>query len=399
MKLSVVIVNYNVKHYLAQCLHSLYKASLGIDMEVFVVDNKSTDGSIEFLKKLYPQVNYIENEKNVGFARANNQAIALSTGEYVLLLNPDTFVGENSMRDSIAFMDSNDEIGAMGVQMLRIDGSFAMESRRGIPTPFTSFCKMTGLCKMFPTSKVFGRYYMQYLDHEQATPIEIISGACMFLRRDALEKSGFLDEDFFMYGEDIDLSYRLLSSGYKNYYLPTRILHYKGESTQKSSFRYVYVFYQAMLIFFRKHYGHYSLFLSIPIKMAIYFKAVCSYVTQQMKKTSKKVCSPLEYVSSKSFLLIGSKEGVKSMENIANRHSIKYNKIVVDDDDDLLVNGHINMVDVAGKYDYIAYDTDIFSYSDILYFFSESSKWKSSPLIATYSSLTNCIITNVAVIE
>lgn len=272
-KLSVVIVSYNVRYYLEQCLKSVQRAILGIDAEVWVVDNASTDDSVNYLSARFPEVHYIANKENVGFSRANNQAICQSDSEYVLLLNPDTIVAENTLRGCIDFLDSHSDVGATGVRMLHPDGSFAPESRRSIPTPFVSFCKMTGLGSLFPYSRRFGRYYMRYLDSGEANPIEVISGAFNMIRRKALNQVGLLDEDFFMYGEDIDLSYRLLQGGWKNYYLPLLILHYKGESTEKSSYRYVHVFYNAMLIFFNKHFSSRYHVLGLLIRLAVYVRA------------------------------------------------------------------------------------------------------------------------------
>lgn len=277
LKLSVVIVNYNVKYYLWQCLHSVFVAGQGIDMEVFVVDNNSTDGSVPFLRRHFPQVHYIENKENVGFSRANNQAIRLSKGEYVLLLNPDTLVLSNTFRDCIHWLDDTPEAGAVGVAMYGADGRFALESRRGLPVPWTSLCKMTGLTKLFPKSRLFGRYYMQFLDETQISRIEVISGAFNMLRRTALDEVGLLDEDFFMYGEDVDLSYRLLKGGWHNYYVPTPILHYKGESTQRSSYRYVYIFYDAMLIFINKHFRQRYRFFTYLIQLAVHLRALMDY--------------------------------------------------------------------------------------------------------------------------
>lgn len=276
MKLSVVIVNYNVKFYLDQCLRSVERALEGIDGEVIVVDNHSSDGSVAFLRPRHPQVTFIESLRNLGFARGNNLAIRQAKGDYVLLLNPDTIVGENVFREALTFADSHPKSGAIGVRMLNANGSKAPESRRGIPTPMTSFYKMSGLCRRFPQHPKFGHYYMSDLPWDRPGEIEIVSGAFCLLRHEALQAVGLLDEDFFMYGEDIDLSYRLLKGGWKNYYLPLNILHYKGESTEKSSFRYVHVFYEAMLIFFRKHYGHLSFLLSVPIRLAICAKATVS---------------------------------------------------------------------------------------------------------------------------
>lgn len=262
-KISIVIVSYNVRAYLVQCIESVRKALHGIDGEIVVVDNCSSDDTVAELRK-HPDVRLIANKENVGFARANNQAIRQTESEYVLLLNPDTVVYEPTLRGCLDFMDAHPEAGGAGVRMLTREGNVAPESRRAIPTPWVSMLKMLGFNS---------RYYMSHLPWDEPCRIEVISGAFCMLRRKALEQTGLLDEDFFMYGEDIDLSYRLLHSGWQNWYLPYDIIHYKGESTQKTSFRYVHVFYQAMLIFFRKHYGHLSLFLSLPIQAAIYFRA------------------------------------------------------------------------------------------------------------------------------
>ena len=264
MKLSVIIVSYNVRLLLEACLQSVEKALKGIDGEIFVVDNHSSDDSVTYLEPRFPDVHFIANKENLGFARANNQAIRQSQAEYVLLLNPDTVVYENTLRDSLAFLDAHPEAGGVGVRMLTRDGDPAPESRRAVPTPWIAFLKMIGFSS---------KYYMSHLPWDQPGQIEVISGAYCMLRHKALDQIGLLDEDFFMYGEDIDLSYRLLKGGWQNWYLPLDIIHYKGESTQKSSFRYVHVFYQAMLIFFRKHYGHLSFLLSLPIQAAIYFRA------------------------------------------------------------------------------------------------------------------------------
>ena len=269
MKLSVVIVSYNVKYYLEQCLLSVQRALAGVDAEVIVIDNHSKDHTVESLSGRFPDVKFISSQHNLGFAKANNKAIRQSTGEYVLLLNPDTFVGEQTLRQAIDFMDAHPKAGAAGVKMLKCDGEAAMESRRGVPTPMTSFYKVVGLCRRYPMSHTFGKYYMSYLPWDKPSQIEIVSGAFCLLRRQALDQTGLLDETFFMYGEDIDLSYRLLKGGWENWYLPFHVLHYKGESTQKSSFRYVHVFYGAMLIFFRKHYAHLGWLIGLPIQLGI----------------------------------------------------------------------------------------------------------------------------------
>lgn len=275
MKLSIVIVSYNVRGYLENCLQSVSRALEGIEGEVFVVDNHSDDDSVETVRTQYPWVRLIENQENMGFSRANNIAIREARGEYVLLLNPDTIVEEATLREVLRFMDEHLKAGGAGVMMHNADGSLAPESRRALPTPWVSCLKMLGFTK---------RYYMSHLPWDQPGRIEVISGAFCFLRKKALDEVGLLDEDFFMYGEDIDLSYRLLKSGWGNWYLPYPITHFKGKSTQKSDYRYVHIFYKAMLIFFRKHYSHLSIFYALPVKMAIYFRAAIALTDILRKK-------------------------------------------------------------------------------------------------------------------
>ena len=275
MKLSVVIVSYNVRNYLEQCLQSVQKALEGIEGEVFVVDNHSDDDSVVTIREQYPWVRLIENQENLGFSKANNQAIRQSQADYVLLLNPDTVVVEDTLRGVLTFMDEHPKAGGAGVMMCYEDGSKAPESRRALPTPWVAALKMLGFTK---------RYYMSHLPWDQPCRIEVISGAFCLLRHEALKTIGLLDEDFFMYGEDIDLSYRLLKGGWENWYLPYSIIHYKGKSTQKSDYRYVHVFYQAMLIFFQKHYSHLSMVYTVPVKMAIYFRAFIALTDILRKK-------------------------------------------------------------------------------------------------------------------
>lgn len=263
-KISIVIVSYNVREILVECIDSVRKALEGIDGEMIVVDNCSKDDTVSFLQTHCTDVRLIANQENLGFARANNQAIRQSESEYILLLNPDTVVYENTIRGCLDFMDAHPEAGGAGVRMLTREGNPAPESRRAIPTPWVAMLKMLGFTR---------RYYMSDLPWDEPCQIEVVSGAYCLLRRKALDQIGLLDEDFFMYGEDIDLSYRMIHGGWQNWYLPYDIIHYKGESTQKSSFRYVHVFYQAMLIFFRKHYSHLGFFYTLPVKMAIYFRA------------------------------------------------------------------------------------------------------------------------------
>ena len=291
MKLSVIIVNYNVSAFLEQALVSALKAMRGIDGEIFVVDNHSVDNSVEMVRTKFPQVKLIDNQENVGFAKANNQAIRISSGEYVLLLNPDTVVEEDTFEKCIRFMDETPDCGGLGVKMVDGQGRFLPESKRGIPYPKASFYKLFGLSKLFPKSKKFGSYHATYIGEDETHEIEVLAGAFMMLRKSVLDEVGLLDEDYFMYGEDIDLSYRILKGGYKNYYFPqTRIIHYKGESTKKGSLNYVYIFYNAMQIFARKHFSaNNAKIFNVAIDAAIWFRAALA----ALKRILGKLALPL----------------------------------------------------------------------------------------------------------
>jgi GT2 family glycosyltransferase len=285
--LSIIIVNYNVKHFVEQCLHSVFNASKNLNIEVFVVDNNSVDGSVPFIKQKFPQVKLIENKTNTGFSVANNQAIKLSSGKYVLLLNPDTVVQEDTFEKVIAFMNEHPDAGGLGIKMFDGKGKFLPESKRGLPTPAVAFYKIFGLAKLFPNSKKFGQYHLTYLDKDKTHQIDVLSGAFMLMRKETLDKVGLLDETFFMYGEDIDLSYRITLGGYKNYYFAdSSIIHYKGESTKKSSVNYVIVFYKAMAIFAQKHFssGNAKLF-NFLIHLAIYLRATIAITARFIKQS------------------------------------------------------------------------------------------------------------------
>jgi O-antigen biosynthesis protein len=288
MKLSIVIVNYNVRYFLEQCLHSTVKACGGIDSEIFVVDNNSVDGSVKLVQEKFPEVTLIENKDNKGFSKANNQAIRLAKGEYILLLNPDTLVEDDTLRKSIRFMDENPDAGGLGVKMLDGKGKFLPESKRGLPTPLVAFFKIFGFSTLFPRSKIFGKYHLGYLDKDETHSVDILAGAFMLLRKKVLDTIGLLDETFFMYGEDIDLSYRITQAGYRNYYFPeARIIHYKGESTKKSSMNYVFMFYNAMIIFAKKHYSQKNArSFSFLINFAIYFRALVSILIRFFTRIS-----------------------------------------------------------------------------------------------------------------
>jgi O-antigen biosynthesis protein len=282
MRLSVVIVNYNVRYFLEQCLLSVEKAMRLHDVEVFVVDNNSVDGSLGMVEARFPWVRVIANKENTGFSRANNQAMRLATGDYILLLNPDTVVEEDTFTKVIQFMDEHPEAGGLGVKMVDGKGIFLPESKRGLPTPAVSFYKIFGISRLFPKSAKFNRYHLGHLSNDKTHEIEILSGAFMLMRKKALDQVGLLDEAFFMYGEDIDLSWRIIQGGWKNYYFPdTTIIHYKGESTKKGSLNYVFVFYNAMVIFARKHFSQKNAALfSFFIHVAIWLRATAAVLSR-----------------------------------------------------------------------------------------------------------------------
>ncbi len=284
-KLSIIIVNYNVKYFLEQCLNSVFKAIKNFCIEVIVVDNNSVDGSCQMLKSKFSEIILIENKTNTGFSYANNQAIKISTGDYVLLLNPDTLVEEDTFEKCISFMNNTPKAGALGVKMIDGKGNFLAESKRSLPTPIRAFYKVFGLSFIFPKSKIFGEYQLNYLDKDKIHKVDILSGAYMFIRKSVLDKIDLLDESFFMYGEDIDLSYRIIKAGYENYYFSdTTIIHYKGESTKKGSLNYVRIFYNAMIIFAKKHFSSKNIKLFIIfINIAIYIRAFLSIFKRIVK--------------------------------------------------------------------------------------------------------------------
>ena len=319
MKLSVIIVNYNVKYYLEQCLRSVQKALCGIDAEVIVIDNHSHDGSIEYLSPRFPDYTFISSNHNLGFAR--------------------------------------------------------------------------GLCRHFPNSRRFGKYYMSYLSWDRPEQIEIVSGAFCMLRRKALEEVGLLDEDYFMYGEDIDLSYRLLKAGWANWYVPVRVLHYKGESTQKSSFRYVHVFYEAMLIFFRKHFGHLSILLTFPVQLAIYTKASLALIPMVLRKIRRSLgFVDKTFKSDPLYIFYIASQHRKPCELLIRRKGLRAK---IFDTDTTIPE---DMFDVSGtNRQYIAFDMSSFSYNDVLGFFSQHRH--SGAVMAMYYPDEGIVITDTDVLK
>lgn len=288
MQLSIIIVNYNVKYFVELAVSSAIEASNDIEAEIIVVDNNSSDNSVEYLKAKFPDVQIIANKKNTGFAVANNQAIKIAKGEFVLLLNPDTIVAGDTLTKCLSFMNTHGNAGAIGVKMIDGSGSFLPESKRAFPGPLVAFYKAFGLSALFPKSKSFGKYHLGYLNDDETHKIDVLAGAFMFIRKSVLDDIGAFDESFFMYGEDIDLSYRIKKAGYDNYYYhEAPIIHFKGESTKKGTLNYVQMFYNAMKIFAKKHFSgrNKGVFIAL-INLAIYFRAFIALFTGFLKRFS-----------------------------------------------------------------------------------------------------------------
>ncbi|HZI68233.1 MAG TPA: glycosyltransferase family 2 protein [Hanamia sp.] len=290
LQLSVIIVNYNVKYFLETCLLSVLKAMQNIDGEIIVIDNHSTDGSFDFFKNRFPGVKFVWKNSNDGFAKANNEALKHAKGDYILFLNPDTIIPEDCFEKCISFLKSRNDDGALGIKMLDGSGRFLKESKRAFPSPSTSFFKMAGLSKLFPRSKTFARYHLGNLSENENHKVEVLAGAFMLIPKKILDTTGGFDERFFMYGEDIDLSYRIQKAGFSNFYFAeSSIIHFKGESTKKGSLNYVQTFYSAMRIFVKKHYGQSKgRFFLLCLDAAIFLRGSVSAFSRIGKKLFRK---------------------------------------------------------------------------------------------------------------
>jgi GT2 family glycosyltransferase len=316
LSLSIIIINYNVKYFLEQCLLSVIKALKNIEGEIIVVDNNSTDGSFSFFQGRFPKVHFIWNKTNPGFAKANNQALKISKGEYILFLNPDTIVPEDCFEKCISFINLNNNNCALGIKMIDGAGNFLKESKRAFPSPLTSFYKLSGLAKIFPHSKTFAKYHLGYLNENENHEVDVLAGAFMMFPKKILDTVEGFDEDFFMYGEDIDLSFRIQKAGFKNYYFAeSSIIHFKGESTKKESLNYVKMFYKAMSIFVKKHYGSSkSGLFSFFIHIAIFLRASFSAITRLLKwKTPERNKEEYENIPT---IIAGSAGEFKEVENL-----------------------------------------------------------------------------------
>ncbi len=297
MQLSIIIVNYNVKYFLEHCLLSVIKASKNIEVEIFVIDNNSTDGSEQYIANKFPNVHFLWGNENMGFGKASNYPLPFVKGEYVLFLNPDTIVAEDCFTNCISFFESHKDCGAVGVRMIDGAGNFLKESKRSLPTASAGFFKMIGLAEIYPTSKLFAQYYAGNVAEKENNKVDVLAGAFMMLSKKAIVLTKGFDESFFMYGEDIDLSYRIQQAGLQNYYLgKTSIIHFKGESTQKKSSSYIKYFYGAIKRFIDKHYAKQNAklwLMNVVIILGKYFakaKQLFSKINTNKKATTKLRC-------------------------------------------------------------------------------------------------------------
>ncbi len=282
--ISVVILNYNVREFLENTLNSVFRAIHNLDAEVFVVDNASADLSADMVRRKFPDVRLIVNDDNKGFAAGNNVALRQCRGKYILVLNPDTLIQENTLSVMKEFMDSHPEAGAASCKVLNSDGTLQLTCKRSFPTPWVAFTKIAGLSALFPKSRWFGKYNLTYLPENETHEVEAVAGSFMFLRREVLETAGLLDESYFMYGEDLDWCYRIWKAGWKIFYVPTtQIIHYKGESTTRSGFDDIRLFYEAMEVFVEKHIKkRYSVWMILLLKFAIVVRAFTAKVTRSI---------------------------------------------------------------------------------------------------------------------
>ena len=380
---SIIIVSYKVRYYTQQCLASVLRSVP--DAQILVVDNNSDDGSVEFLRERFPQIEVIANDYNAGFGKANNIALAKAQGRYVLFLNPDTVVAERTIPGCIEYMDEHADVGAVGVRMQYGDGRFALESRRSLPTPSVSFWHMTGLGRLFPRSRVFAKYHLTYLDRNDVCPIDVASGAFMFIRKEALDKTGGFDESFFMYGEDIDLSYRILQQGYKNCYLPLPIVHYKGESTNKTSYRYAQVFYDAMLIFFNKHFHRYSRVFALLVRIVVGFKKIGTYIGQNLHAHSRRLTDYTE-----DCVYVGRAETFAQVAQLLSGSVILRNAQYVEGAGQIDISLKEGLSSCVRA---VLFDTDAFSFDTILdWMYSQALQGKRYTM-GLYSAKTGKLIT------
>jgi GT2 family glycosyltransferase len=372
MDLSVIIVSYNVQYFLEQCLLSIQEASKGLKVEVIVVDNNSTDATCKNITSKFPLVRLLSNQNNIGFSKANNQGVKIAKGEYVLILNPDTVVAEDTFLKVLNFAKEKQNLGVLGVKLIDGAGNFAPESKRGIPTPMVSFYKLFGI-----SGKRTGKYYATHLTEDETGVVEVCSGAFMFLKRTVYNEVNGFNEAYFMYGEDIDLSIKLINSGYQNYYFSnTQIIHYKGESTQKN-LRYLSYFYDAMKIFYNKHFKLnrlYDFFMKFGIDFW-YFLKLFKY--NSPRKTASKRLN--------NYLYLGDNENIVVSLERKNYKVKRIQKFGIDT---------LNAVIKDNSIEVVLFDNDIILNKEIIYYFQQLKNKK--VLFKIHPRTTNFLISSTS---
>ncbi|MFM2360327.1 MAG: hypothetical protein RLY16_2320 [Bacteroidota bacterium] len=379
MQLSIIIVNFNVKHFLEQCLYSVLNGINNISAEIWVIDNASTDGSKTYFENRFPNVNFIWQAQNIGFGKANNEVLKRVTGELVLFLNPDTLVAEDSFQICINHFHTNPSTGGVGVHMIDGSGNYLPESKRGFPGPFTSFCKLSGLTALFPHTKGFANYYLGHLSEKQNQVVEVLSGAFMMVRKKLLDDIGGFDEQFFMYGEDIDLSYRITQAGYQNVYLAeTTIVHFKGESTQKQNRQYVANFYGAMLLFVKKHLPLFTGFVyALLLRTVIFIKKISQVLSGIWIK--KKQISFEHWTNLHNWMIVADQQNGTSIQQAFGAKHVN--------------NQHVASIEQLSALN-IDKDSIIFCTSAIRYqqMFSLMQQWKGKTRFFFHAANSNCVI-------
>lgn len=281
-----MILNYNTRELTKRAIQSVYESRTSFSLEIILIDNHSTDGSVDCLREAFPDIHLIENKENVGFSRANNQGIRVARGRYVLLLNSDTILEEDTLETMLTFMEAHPDVGVSGCKIVLPDGTLDKACKRGFPTPSASFYYAFGIAKLFPDNPRFNQYQLGYLDEDEEYEVDCLVGAFMLLRREVLDEVGLLDETFFMYGEDIDWCYRIKQAGWRVYYYPrTRITHYKGASSRRKPFKIVYEFHRAMYLFHHKHYRKkYNFLINALVYSGIGVKLTAAVIKNRLRQ-------------------------------------------------------------------------------------------------------------------
>lgn len=355
MQISVVILNYNVRYFLELCVLSVQKALQNIDSEIIVVDNCSPDDSCAMMRERFPEVKLIVNAENSGFPKGNNIGVAQARGKYVCILNPDTVVSEDTFEKLLSFAEAQSDLGIIGCKLIDGTGQFLPESKRGIPTPLVSLGRMSGLYKWFPKVSFFGKYYAQHLTPNQTGKVDILVGAFMLMKRELYEQLGGFDELFFMFGEDIDLSYRSLLSGKNNYYFAdTTVIHYKGESTVKDQ-KYLRNFQQAMVLFYKKHYKSAGLF-GVLMKLGSYIFS--------FKKTTQTLAVKKKEIDA-YWLFSNQSQAAQEVENLLGKKVVLY---------DAANENQLNsLTNDSGKNIEIIFDNRSWSFQSMIAFMQQNS--------------------------